>query len=413
MHLPPALRPLRHRNYRLLFTGQLVAQCGFWMQATAQGWLVLRLTDSPLWLGAIAAAQSLPVLALSLLAGTVADRVPKRRVILASQSVAMLNSLVLAALTFSGLVQVWHVLLAALVIGVAASFENPARQSFTIELVGRDDLLGAIALDSLVLNGARIIGPGVAGAVAAAIGEGPAFLINGLSIVAVIAGLLMMHLTPAHAPPRTTGMRQLREGLNYMAEEPRVRLVIAQLCVLCVFGLAYIPLLPYFARNVLGGDALTFGMLASVNAFGAMTAALMITTLGDRLPRVRLRAIALLSYAIFLGGFTLARDLLPALILIGCVGWCGITSLTLSNTLLQIIVPDALRGRVMSVFVLLVMGVSQLSGLLLSLVAEWAGNVPLTVGVWVACGWCIQATLGALSGGIQLEAPRRPVQPAA
>jgi MFS family permease len=387
--LPTMLRALRHRNYRLLFFGQLVSLCGVWMQITAQGWLILRLTDSPLWLGLIAAAQSLPVLVLSLPAGALADKMPKRTLLLATQSVSMLSALLLALLLYSGQIQVWHVLLAALVGGVVSAVENTARQAFTIELVGRDDLMNAIALDSMVFNGSRIIGPASAGALVAAIGEAPAFLFNGLSFLAVIVGLLLMRLQPFQAPARQSGAGQLREGLAYIVGEPKVRLLLLQIGLLCVFGLAYVPLLPSFARDVLGGDALVFGIVASTNAGGALCAALMIALFGDRIPRAKVMTIALLSYSIFLGGFTLARDLLPALLLIAGVGWAGITSLTLSNTLLQAIVPDGLRGRVMSVFVLMVMGISQLSGLMLAGIADLVGDVALTVGVWTTLGWCV------------------------
>jgi MFS family permease len=383
------LRALRHRNYRLLFFGQLISLCGVWMQITAQGWLILRLTNSPLWLGLIAAAQSLPVLLLSLPAGALADKAPKRTLLLITQSVAMISALLLALLLFIGHIQVWHVLVAALLGGIVAAVENTARQAFTIELVGREDLMNAIALDSMVFNGSRIIGPATAGALVAVIGEAPAFLYNGLSFLAVIVGLLLMRLRPFQAPARQSGAGHLREGIAYIMGEPKVRLLLLQICLLCVFGLAYVPLLPSFARDVLGGDALVFGLVASTNAAGALCAALVIALFGDRIPRVKCMTIALLSYSILLGGFTLARDLLPALLLIAGVGWAGITSLTISNTLLQTIVPDALRGRVMSVFVLMVMGVSQLSGLMLAGIADLVGNVALTVGVWTMLGWCV------------------------
>jgi len=383
------LRALRHRNYRLLFFGQLVSLCGVWMQITAQGWLILRLTNSPLWLGLIAAAQSLPVLLLSLPAGALADKAPKRRLLVATQSVAMISALLLALLLFIGQIQVWHVLVAALLGGIVAAVENTARQAFTIELVGREDLMNAIALDSMVFNGSRIIGPASAGALVAVIGEAPAFLYNGLSFLAVIIGLLMMRLQPFQAPARQSGVGHLREGIAYIMGEPKVRLLLLQICLLCVFGLAYVPLLPSFARDMLGGDALVFGLVASTNAAGALCAALVIALFGDRIPRVKYMTIALLSYSLLLGGFTLARDLLPALLLIAGVGWAGITSLTISNSLLQAIVPDALRGRVMSVFVLMVMGVSQLSGLMLAGIADVVGDVALTVGVWTMLGWCV------------------------
>lgn len=410
--LPPMLRAFRHRNYRLLFFGQLVSLCGVWMQITAQGWLILRLTNSPLWLGLIAAAQSLPVLLLSLHAGALADKAPKRTLLLATQSVSMVSALLLALLLFSGQIQVWHVLLAALIGGIISAVENTARQAFTIELVGREDLMNAIALDSMVFNGSRIIGPATAGALVAAIGEAPAFLFNGLSFLAVIIGLLMMRLQPFQAPSRQSNVGHLREGIAYIVGEPKVRLLLLQICLLCVFGLAYVPLLPSFARDVLGGDALVFGMVASTNAAGALCAALVIALFGDRIPRAKYMAIALLSYSIFLGGFTLARDLLPALLLIAGVGWAGITALTISNTLLQAIVPDALRGRVMSVFVLMVMGVSQLSGLMLAGIADLIGDVALTVGVWTMLGWCVMLVVRLAHTRVLLEpkivAPEQP-----
>ncbi len=406
IRLPHALRALRHRNYRLLFAGQLIAQIGFWMQATAQGWLVLRLTEAPFWLGAIAAAQSLPVLLLSAPAGAFADRVPKRTLLLVTQGTAMATALLLALLIFSHMVQVWHVLLAALLVGIASAFENPARQAFTIELVGREDLMNAIALDSTVLNGARIIGPAAAGALVAATGEGPAFLINGLSVLAVIGGLLMMRLRMFHAPPRRSGWQQLREGFDYIRRDARVRLLLLQITAHCVFGLAYFPLLPYFARNVLGADVQGFGVLASINAAGALIAALMIALIGDRLPRIGLRTIALLSYAILLGAFTLTRSFPLAMALLAGIGWAGIVVLTLTNTLLQMAVPDELRGRVMGVYMLVVMGVSQVSGLLLSSAADIIGDVPLVVGCWALIGWVVQLYLFLMWRGTLREAPR-------
>lgn len=394
--LPHALRALRHRNYRLLFFGQLIAHIGFWMQATAQGWLVLRLTDAPFWLGAIAAAQSLPVLLLSVPAGALADRVPKRTLLLATQGTAMAMALLLALLIFSDAVRVWHVLIAALMVGIASAFENPARQAFTIELVGREDLMNAIALDSTVMNGARIIGPAVAGALVAATGEGPAFLFNGLSVLAVIGGLIMMRLRPFVAPPRQSNWWQMREGFAYMRKDARVRLLLLQITTHCVFGLAYFPLMPYFARNVLGADAQGFGILASTNAAGALTAALMITLVGDRLPRAGVRSVALLSYMLLLGAFTLTRSFALAMALLAAIGWAGIMVLTLTNTLLQMAVPDDMRGRVMGVYMLVVMGVSQVSGLFLSSVADILGDVPLVVGCWALIGWGVQVYLFAL-----------------
>jgi MFS family permease len=406
LRLPAMLRALRHRNYRLLFFAQLISLAGVWMQSTAQGWLVHRLTDSTFWLGMVAAAQSLPVLILSLPAGAIADRFPKRRILLVTQSVAMASSLLLALLTISGLVQVWMVLILALAIGLASAFEGPARQSFTIELVGRDDLLNAISLDSMMMNGARIIGPALGGLVIARIGEGPAFLWNGLSYIFVLSGLLMMVIPPFIAPPPQDRAAQMREGIGYMARDPQVRLLVLQLAVLCTFCIAYIPLLPAFASNVLGGDSMTFGGLASSNAAGALVAALIIAAFGDRLPRVRLRTIALLIYSPILACFTLSTYAPLSMFLLALVGWCGITSLTLSNTLLQMIVPNALRGRVMAVYILMIGGVSQLAGLALGSLAEVIGDVAVTVRLWTAVGWILQLVLLLSQGKVLRDLPQ-------
>jgi Na+/melibiose symporter-like transporter len=287
---------------------------------------------------------------------------------------------------------------------VVAAVDNTTRQAFTIELVERQDLMNALALDSIVANGTRIVGPAAAGVVVAAIGEATAFLFNGLSFLAVIAGLLLMRLGTFQAPARPSGaVGDLRAGIAYIVGEPKVRLLLLQVGLLGVFGLVYVPLLPSFARDVLGGDALIFGLVASANATGALCAALMIALFADRLPRVKLMTIALLSYSIFLGGFTLARDLLPAVLLIAGVGWCGITTFTIANTLIQAIVPDHLRGRVMSVFVLMVMGLSQVSGLLLASIAELVGDVALAVGVWTSLGWCLLVAVRLASTHVQLE----------
>lgn len=393
LQLPAPLRALRHRNYRLLFFAQMISVVGVWMQSTAQGWLVLRLSDSSFWLGAVAAAQSLPVMLLSLPAGTLADRFPKRRLLLITQSTAMTCALTLALLTLTGLVQVWHVLLIATILGCSSAFEWPTRQSFTIELVGRDDLLNAIGLDSMMYNGARIIGPSVAGILVAQIGEGPAFLWNGLSFIVVLSGLLLMRLPPFVAPAEQRQGGQLREGLHYMASDPKVRLILLQLTILSIFCLAYIPLLPSFARFVLGGDAKTLGALSSANATGALVAAMTITIFGDRLPRIHLRTTALLIYSLCLAGFTLMRSVPMAMVMIFAVGWCGITSLTLSNTLLQMIVPNTMRGRVMAVYSLMAAGLAQLAGLCVGALADLTGDVALTVRIWTAIGWCLQLGL--------------------
>ncbi len=389
LRLPPMLRALRHRNYRLFFIGQLVSLIGTWMQTVAQGWLVLRLTDSPLLLGMVAAFNSLPILIFSIPAGTIVDRVPKRTLLVITQIAAMLLALILAGLTLSDAVQVWHVLVLATLLGLVNAFDAPARQAFTVEMVGREDLLNAIALNSSIFNGARTIGPAVAGLVVAIIGEGPAFLLNGISFIAVIASLLMMRLPPFTAPQGGNRGEQLREGLRYIAQEQRVGTLLGLAGVISLFGFVHIPLLPVFARDVLNEGATGLGWLSAASGVGALAAALQLAQFGDKIQRGRALSIALLIYPIFMIGFTMMRTLPLAMVMLALAGWAGVTAMALTNTLIQSIVPDALRGRVMSVFTLLLMGLSPLGGLVAGAVAQLIGNVPLVVACSAALSWII------------------------
>lgn len=392
LRLPAMLQALRHRNYRLFFIGQLISLTGTWMQSVAQGWLVLRLTGSPALLGATAAASSLPVLLLSLTAGTVVDRVPKRRVLLITQIVAMLLAATLAALTLSGLVQVWHVLVLAALLGVVNAFDAPARQSFTVEMVGHEDLLNAIALNASIFNGARTIGPAVAGIVVALIGEGPAFALNAVSFVFVIAGLLLMRLPP-FGGGAGRGRGKLQEGLAYIRGEPRVLALLVQAGAISLFCFVHIPLLPFFARDILGTGAGGLGALSAASGLGALAAALVLAQGGNRLPRGRLLFWAVLGYAPLLIAFTAARWLPLSMVLMALTGWAGVTTMALTNTLIQSIVPDELRGRVMSVFTLLLLGLSPMGGMLAGAVAQLVGSVPLVVSVSAAIGWLIAASV--------------------
>jgi MFS family permease len=390
--LPAMLRALRHRNYRLFFVGQLISLTGTWMQSVALGWLVLRLTNSPALLGLTAAASSLPVLLLSLTAGTIVDRVPKWRLLLVTQGVAMILAMTLAALTLTGLVQVWHIMVLAALLGVVNAFDAPARQSFTVEMVGREDLLNAIALNASIFNGARTIGPAVAGVVVALIGEGPAFALNALSFVFVIAGLLMMHLPP-FSPGEGKGRGQLREGLAYIRGEPRVLALLVQAGAISLFCFVHIPLLPIFARDILGVGAGGLGALSAASGLGALAAALLLAQLGDKVPRGRLLGTAALIYPALLIAFTAARWVPLSMLLMALTGWAGVTTMALTNTLIQSIVPDALRGRVMSVFTLLLMGLSPMGGMLAGAIAQLVGSVPLVVAASAVIGWVITAAV--------------------
>ncbi len=392
---PPIFRALRHRNYRLFFTGQLISLTGTWMQSVAQGWLVLRLSNSPAMLGLVAAAASLPVLLLSLPAGALADRVSKRRLLLVCQMVAMVLATVLAGLTLSDRIEVWHVVALATLLGTVNAFEGPARQAFTVEMVGREDLLNAIALNSSIFNAARTVGPAVAGVVVALIGEGPAFALNAASFVFVIASLVLMRLPPFRPPPGGRQRGQLREGLHYIQHEPRVRALLMQAAAISFFCFAYIPLLPVFARDILHVGAGGLGMLSAASGLGALTAALILAQFGDAIPRGRLVRLAALVQPGLLIAFSASRWLPLSLLLIALAGWAGVTTMALTNTLIQSIVPDRLRGRVMSVFTLLLMGLSPMSGMLAGGVAQVVGSVPLVVAGSALAGWLIVVTIAA------------------
>lgn len=387
------LRAMRHRNYRLFFIGQLISLTGTWMQNVAQGWLVLRLSNSPAMLGLVAAISSLPVLLFSLPAGTVVDRVAKHRLLLITQIAAMLLAITLAALTLSGMVQVWHVLILAGLLGVVNAFDAPTRQAFTVEMVGREDLLNAIALNSSIFNAARTVGPAVAGVVVALIGEGLAFALNGLSFIFVIISLLLMRMPPFVAPGGAQRSGQLREGLAYIGSEPRVRALLIQAGAISLFCFVHIPLLPIFARDVLGIGAAGLGMLSAASGLGALAAALILARLGEHAPRGRLLITAALLYPILMITFSMSRSLPLALMVLTLAGWAGVTTMALSNTLIQSIVPDALRGRVMSVFTLLLMGMSPMGGMVAGLLAQAIGSVPIVVAVSAAIGWLIMLLL--------------------
>ncbi|MGC8800654.1 MFS transporter [Chloroflexus sp.] len=387
-HRAAIFRALRHRNYRLFFIGQLISLTGTWMQSVAQGWLVLRLSDSPFLLGATAAANSLPVLLFSLFAGTVADRFPKRRILLVTQSTAMVLAAILAFLTFSGVVQIWHVMILALLLGIVNAFDAPARQAFTVEMVGREDLLNAIALNSSIFNGARTVGPALAGMVVAWIGEGPTFLFNTLSFGAVLTSLLLMRLdTQLHRGPHRGGM--LRAGLAYIAGEPHVRALLLRAGAVSFFCFVHIPLLPIFARDILQIGATGLGWLSAASGCGSLVAALILAQLRDDAPRGKLLSIAATIYAPLLMMFTQVRSLPLALLFISLCGWAGVTTMALTNTLIQLTVPDELRGRVMSVFTLLLMGLSPLGGMLAGSIAELVGSVPTVVAGSAVIGWLL------------------------
>jgi MFS family permease len=385
---PRRFPALQHRNYRLFWYGQLVSLIGTWMQSVAQQWLVYSLTGSATKLGIVAAAGTLPVLLFSLWAGVLVDRLPKRSVLVATQVSAMVLAFALAALVATGSVQFWHIVLLSALLGCVNTIDMPARQAFTPEMVGKEDLPSAIALNSSIFNGARVIGPSIAGLLVAAVGEAAAFTLNGVSYLAVIAGLLMMRLPQfTSSGHHGTPLLDLLDGVRYVARDPLKRVLIAALLVQTVFGTLHMTLMPVFAKDVfvvqnipfLQSGELRLGLLMASSGLGALTAALMLASASERLrPGTRIM-IGLFVYPISFILFSLTSSFWLALLLLLVGGWATITLLATCNTLLQTTTPDALRGRVMSLYSMTLVGFLPFSNLMAGFLAERLNSAPLAV----------------------------------
>jgi MFS family permease len=367
---------LRHRNYRLFWFSQLVSLTGTWMHSVAQGWLVLELASQPFWLGAVGAATTLPVLVFSLFGGVAADRLPKRSLLMATQSVSAVVALALGLLAVSGQVQVWQVLSAALLLGTANALDLPARQSFVVEMVGRDDLLNAIALNSLTFNAARVVGPAVAGTIVAAAGTATCFLVNAASFAPVIAALAMMRGLPA--APHTGGgsvAAHLREGFAYAARERRFQGLIALVAAASFFGFPCLTLLPSFARDVLHADARWYGALMAVTGVGAIVSVLVLAARQRTGVGGAVVVVAGLVFGVSLALFAASRSFLTAVPLLAVAGAAMVAQAATANTLVQSTVPDALRGRIMSMFTLVLMGAMPLGNILIGILAGLIGTM--------------------------------------
>lgn len=352
----------RHRNYRLFFTGQAISLVGFWMQAIAQSWLVYRLTNSPSLLGLVAFAGQAPVLFVSPFAGVVADRLDRRRILFVTQGAMMASASLLAALTISEVVQVWHIIALAALSGTANAFDVPTRQSLTIEMVGRADLPRAIALNSIMFNGARLIGPAIAGLLVAAVGEGFCIALNAASYLAVLASLALMRLEPQPPREHSHPLSDLREGFVYVTTHPETRTLLLLLASSSLFGTSYLTLMPVFARDILHGNSDALGFLMAGVGAGALAGALSVSRVPQSaLPRVPFIAAA--GFGAALIAFSQSTSFLLSLALLAPAGF-GMMMMGIStNTLVQSSVADAMRGRVMAYYVMSFIGMVPLSAL--------------------------------------------------
>jgi MFS family permease len=368
---------LKHRNYRLFISGQVISLSGTWMQRVAQAWLVYELTRSAFALGVVGFATRAPVIFLSLFAGVLADRVDKRKILITSQIFAMAQAFILAILTFTGAVQFWHVAVLGAVLGSTQAFDAPTRHSFFKDMVGEKDLMNAIALNSTAFNTARLIGPAVAGVLILTVGVGGCFLINGLSFLAVIVAYLMMRFGERPVP-RAVGShwQELKEGIEYVRSNRIVRTAVYLIAVASFFTFSYATLLPVFASDVLGGDAGVFAGLMTAAGAGALISGLAVASLGDHGRKGLLTSIGVIWFPLSLIALSFARSRPLALGLCFILG-LGMILLTASmNTLVQSSISDKFRGRVMSLYVLVFLGPLPFGNLLAGRLAEALGVIP-------------------------------------
>lgn len=400
-------RALRSYNYRLFFAGQGISLIGTWMQQLAMSWLVYRLTDSVLLLGLVNFCSQMPSFLLGPVAGVISDRFNRHRVLLLTQALSMLQAGTLAALVLTDHVNIPFIMFLSVFIGVVNAFDVAARQSFVVELVEhRDDMSNAIALNSSMFNAARLVGPSVAGLVIAAVGEGICFLINALSYLAVIASLLAMQLQPVKRPlVQTRVLESLREGFSYAFGFAPIRSIILLIAMLSLFGMPFSVLMPVFARDVLGGGANTLGFIMGASGVGALTGALYLASRKSVLGLGRLIVGSAVLFGVGLILFSFTRTLPLAMLCILLAGLGMMLQMASCNTILQTIVDEDKRGRVMSFYAMAFMGMAPFGSLLAGWVAEHIGVTYTLLGCGVLCA------LSVLPFALQLPALRKMVRP--
>ncbi|HEU5015864.1 MAG TPA: MFS transporter [Roseiflexaceae bacterium] len=397
--LTRGFRALSVRNYRLFWIGQLISQTGSWMQRTAQDWLVLQLTHSPFALGLVTALQFLPVLLLSLIGGVITDRWPKQRLVIMTQTAALLQAITFAALVATGAIQLWHVYVLALLQGVITAMDNPVRQAFVIELVGREHVVNAVALNSMLFNGARIVGPALAGIIIAGasslfLGISLVLFANAISFVAVLAGLIMIDPNALHkAPPSPAGKmsQRLLEGLAYVWNTPSVLLIMIIVAAIGTFGYNFSVVLPLLSGFVLHTNAAGYGGLSAFLGFGSLVGAL--STAYTRQVTMRRLLVGSTVFSILLGAVAISTSFVISGALLVMLGFAGILFSTSANTLLQLAVPDELRGRVLSLYMLLFAGSTPIGGFLIGSLSNVIG---VSETLLICAGLCLLGIGGAL-----------------
>ncbi len=374
------LRALRYRNYRLFFTGQSISLIGTWMERIALGWLVYKLTNSAFLLGLVSFLSQIPTFLLAIVAGVIADRYSKHKIVIITQVLAMIQAFVLAILTLTHVINIWHIIILSIIVGLINAFDMPTRQSFVVELVeDKNDLSNAIALNSSMFNAARLIGPTIAGILISFFGEGICFLINALSFIAVIIALLFMKIKPViHTAKKEKVLKGLLEGIKYAYEFKPIRAILILIGLVSLAGMPYQVLMPIFAKDILHGDANTLGFLLGAVGIGALFGAFYLASRRTVLGLDKWIPISASVFGIGLILFSFSRILIPSLILMLLAGFGMMMTMASSNTLLQTIVDDDKRGRIMSLYVMSFMGTAPIGSLLSGSIASKIGT-PYTV----------------------------------
>jgi MFS family permease len=359
-------RALRYRNYRLFFGGQSISLIGTWMQRIAMSWLVYRLTHSPLLLGVVGFAGQLPTFLFAPLTGVLADRWNRHRTLLVTQTIAMLQALVLAILVMTGTVEVWHIVVLAILLGTVNALDMPVRQAFVVQMIeGKEDLGNAIALNSSMVNAARLLGPSVAGMLIAGFGEGVCFLINAVSYVAVIVALLAMNIAPlTTAPPKGQVIAHLKEGFSYAFGFGPIRNIILLLALVSLMGMPYQVLMPVFAKDILGGGPHTLGFLMGASGLGALVGTIFLAAKKGVRGLGLFIAVAAAVFGAGLIAFSLSHVVWLSMLFVLVAGFGMMVQMASSNTVLQTVVDDDKRGRVMSFFTMAFMGMAPFGSLL-------------------------------------------------
>jgi MFS family permease len=377
--LPAVFRAFKHRNFQLFFGGQIISLTGTWMQSVAQSWLVYRLTGSVALLGLIGFAGQFPVFLLTSFGGAIADKYDRQRILVTTQICSMMLAAMLAALTLTGSIQVWHLFVLASLGGVINAFDIPTRQSFVVDMVGKEDLLNAIALNSSMFNGARIIGPAIAGILVSAVGEGWCFFGNAVSYIAVVTGLLLMRMTRRQMTASAgSAIEKIKEGFSFAAKTAPVRALLLLLGLVSLMGMPYAVLMPIFAEEILHGGVRGLGILMGASGSGALVAALLLASRKSIKGLGRWVAISSGTFGAFLILFSFSRSFWLSAALLVPAGFSMMLQMSSSNTLVQSMVPDELRGRVMAVYSMMFMGMAPLGALMAGSLAGILG-APVTV----------------------------------